>query len=259
MTSADLIDLGGNKYFQMDWEVAVPQQYIQDALVTARKMFDAHDVSLPGVGVFVRFGKIERGSWLSYHSAGKAFAAGQTAMFFEMPVTVPAGYSDAQLQDYLHIYQELISIFIRYYGARAHWGKNLDAIFELQRAVGTYDGRIEKMNLAVAQLDPYGVFASAFARRIGIVWPRESQGFSALTGSAERCGNGADPVCAYQTKRTYANSCRAAEAGAPANELIAGTCARYSWGSCSLIDSTTCVWDSKDHEQSAANPPLVSY
>jgi hypothetical protein len=127
MTSADLIALGDDKYFQMDWEVAVPQQYIQDALRAARRVFDAHDVSLPGVGVFVRFGKIERGSWLSYHSAGKEFAEGQTAMFFETPVAVPAGYSETELKDYLHIYQGLISLFVRHFGARAHWGKNLRA------------------------------------------------------------------------------------------------------------------------------------
>lgn len=174
MMSADLIRLGKDKYFQMDWEVAIPQQYIQDALQTARKVFDAHNVSLPGVGVFVRFGKIERGSWLSYHSAGREFAEGQTAMFFETPVAVPAGYSEEQLGDYLHVYQELISLFVRHFGARAHWGKNLDAIFELQHEVGTYAGRIEKMNEAVAQLDPRGVFANAFARRIGVRWPEES-------------------------------------------------------------------------------------
>ena len=34
----------------------------------------ADAIVLPGVGAFLRFGKIERGGWLSYHSAGKQFA-----------------------------------------------------------------------------------------------------------------------------------------------------------------------------------------
>ncbi|MET0286068.1 MAG: FAD-binding protein [Polyangiales bacterium] len=171
LTSADLIELGEHKYFQMDWEVAVPQQYMRDALQAARKIFDAHNVSLPGVGAFLRFGKIERGGWLSYHGAGKQFAEGQTAMFFETPVAVPAGYSDSELRDYLYVYQTMIELFVRHYGARAHWGKNLDGIFTLQQQVGTYEGRLERFNAAVAKLDPKGVFANAFAQRIGVRWP----------------------------------------------------------------------------------------
>ena len=259
MTSANLINLSEDKYFQMDWEVAVPQQYIQDALRTARRMFDAHDVSLPGVGVFVRFGKIEKGSWLSYHSAGKAFAEGQTAMFFETPVAVPAGYSEAELRDYLHIYQELISIFVRHFGARAHWGKNLDAIFELQRTAGTYAGRVEKMNQAVAELDPYGVFANDFARRIGVQWPNEQEGFSALTGEPDSCGVEADPQCAYESKRTFANLCRAQRAGVSSSGLLSGTCEALVWAPCSAFESTTCVWDRKAREQSVFAEPLARF
>jgi FAD/FMN-containing dehydrogenase len=174
LTSADLISLGEHKYFQMDWEVAVPQQFMHDALQAARATFDAHDVSLPGVGAFLRFGKIERGGWLSYHSAGKEFAEGQSAMFFETPVAVPAGYSADELDDYLHVYRGLIELFIRHFGARAHWGKNLDAIFDLQRQLGTYDGRLDMFNQAIARLDPGGVFKNAFATRIGVVYPSGS-------------------------------------------------------------------------------------
>ncbi|MFT3924043.1 MAG: FAD-binding protein [Myxococcales bacterium] len=259
MTSADLIALGDDKYFQMDWEVAVPQQYIGDALRAARQVFDAHDVSLPGVGVFVRFGKIEKGSWLSYHSAGADFAEGQTAMFFETPVAVPAGYSDAELRDYLRIYQGLIGLFIRHFGARAHWGKNLDEVFELQQGVGTYAGRLDKMNRAVAMLDPFGVFANDFARRIGIHWPRQTEGFDELTSEVQPCGVEADPKCAYQARVTYANGCRAQAAGEDAQGLLPGPCDGLIWEPCSAIDPRTCVWDRKQHEQSAFAPALVSY
>jgi FAD binding domain/D-arabinono-1,4-lactone oxidase len=260
MTSAALIDLRKDKYFQMDWEVAVPQQYIQEALRVARQVFDAHAVSLPGVGVFVRFGKIERGSWLSYHSAGKDFAEGQTAMFFETPVAVPVGYSESELADYLHIYQELISLFIRHFGARAHWGKNLDAIFELQSSLGTYAGRIEKMNQAVAELDPYGVFANAFGRRIGIRWPKQAEGFGALAGSASQsCGNEAEPQCAFATQVTFANRCRALRAGATMAGLIAAPCAALVWDKCSALEAETCVWDKKQREQSLLAPSLTRY
>ncbi|HEX6244982.1 MAG TPA: FAD-binding protein, partial [Polyangiales bacterium] len=209
LVSSDLIALGANKYFQMDWEVAVPEPYIQLALETARKVFDAHDVSLPGVGVFLRFGKIERGGWLSYHSSGRKFAEGQTAMFFETPVAVPAGYTQKQLDDYLHIYRELASLFIRHFGARAHWGKNSAALFAEQVKAGTYEGRLDKMNQAVGELDPYGVFANDFASALGIRWPKRDESFArALAGDTCDCGTESEPVCAYRDHHTYANRCR---------------------------------------------------
>jgi hypothetical protein len=212
------------------------------------------------VGVFVRFGKIERGGWLSYHSAGKDFAEGQTAMFFETPVAVPAGYSEAQLTEYLHIYQEMVSLFIRHFGARAHWGKNIDAIFDLQHQVGTYAGRIEKMNQAVAELDPYGVFANDFARRIGVRWPKESQGFGALIPDpAQPCGVEAETQCAYKTKVTYANRCRAGLDQVDPSVLLPGSCDALIWDKCSAFEAETCVWDKKAREQSIFAAALARY
>lgn len=262
MTSADLIELGGNKYFQMDWEVAVPQQYMADALAAARKMFDAHNVSLPGVGVFVRFGKVERGGWLSYHSAGKEFAEGETAMFFETPVAVPVGYSEVQLTDYLHIYRELIGLFVRHFGARAHWGKNLDSVFALQRSVGTYEGRIDKVNEAVAELDPYGVFANDFARRIGVTWPKQGQDFTlALGHGACSCGTEGPALgaCSFRDMNVFASPCRAACAGRGASDLLPGACSALLREPCSAFETTTCVYDRKAREQNPFVEPLVRF
>lgn len=260
MMSADLIRLEENKYFQMDWEVAIPQQYMADAVRVARQVFDAQDVSLPGVGVFLRFTKIEKGGWLSYHSAGKQFAEGQTAMFFEMPVAVPAGYSDAQLRDYMHVYQQLVSLFVRYYGARAHWGKNLDALFDLQRASGTYDGRIDKVNEVVAELDPYGVFSNAFASRIGVRWPNQNQNFAAELGQdACACDVSAEPVCDYRAGRTYANGCRASCAGLASAQLVSGPCAAYEIARCSAIDVRSCVWRKRGRTADRSSEPVLRF
>lgn len=260
MMSADLIQLDANKYFQMDWEVVIPQQYMADALRTAHRVFEAHRVSLPGVGVFLRFTKVEPGGWLTYHGAGKQFAAGETAMFFEAPVAVPVGYTDRQLRDYLNIYEQLISLFIRFYGARAHWGKNLDSVFDLQRVVGTYAGRIEKVNQVVAELDPYGVFANTFAQRIGISWPKRGEDFAAaLAQSTCTCDVSAEPVCAYATRVTYANSCRATCAGFPAAQLLTGACDAYEWRPCSLIDRRTCAYRKRGRTADPLDAPVLRF
>lgn len=170
--SGDLIALGPHKVFSTDLEVAIPQQHIRSALRLARQVFDAHHISLPGVGAFLRFTKIERGGWLTYHSAGEQFVEGETAMFFEMPVVIPVGFTDSQLRDYMYPYEELIGLFIRYFGARCHWGKDTARLFDVQSSHGTYAGRIEKVNAVLAELDPYGVFSNDFVRRIGMRWPK---------------------------------------------------------------------------------------
>jgi len=260
MVSADLIKLDTNKYFQMDWEVAIPQQYMADALRAARQVFTAQQVSLPGVGVFLRFAKIERGGWLSYHSAGKQFAEGQTAMFFESPVAVPAGYTDAQLKSYLHVYEQLMALFIRYYGARAHWGKNLDSLFDLERVAGTYAGRVEKMNQVVAELDPYGVFSNGFAERIGIVWPKRGENFAqALGGEACACDVNAEPVCDYKTHTTYANNCRATCKGVTSQQLVPGSCDAYEAVRCSLIAPQTCLYRKLGKNVDPTSTPVIRY
>jgi FAD/FMN-containing dehydrogenase len=243
MMSAALIPLENNKYFQMDWEVAVPEPHMAEALRIARRVFDAHDVHLPGVGVFIRFARIERGGFLTYHAAGGPFVEGQRAMFFETPVAVPAGYSDSQLREYLHVYEQLAALFIRYFGARAHWGKNLDSLFDLERALGTFGERLDGMNAAVAQLDPYGVFANRFAERAGIRWPKAGEDFArALGGSSCTCGVDAEPVCDYAARRTFANACRAACSGVAGAQLVRGACAELEFGDCSALDTRTCVW-----------------
>jgi hypothetical protein len=90
-------------------------------------------------------------------------------------------------------------------------------------------------------------------------WPRESEGFAALTASTDDCGVEAEPVCAYESRDTFANDCRAQLAGLAADELLPGPCAALRWETCSAFDSQTCVWDKKAYEQSSLVAPLVRY
>jgi DNA-directed RNA polymerase specialized sigma54-like protein len=181
-------------------------------------------------------------------------------MFFETPTAVPVGYSAAQLREYLFVYEQLATLFIRHFGARAHWGKNLDALFELQRAIGTYAGRIEPMNAAVAELDPYGVFANDFAERIGVRWPKRGENFATASGvNACACGVLAEPVCEYKTRHTFANVCRASCEHVDSSQLVPGTCAQLEWDTCSVLDSRTCVWRKQGAAADRGDSPLLAY
>ena len=116
------------------------------------------------------------------------------------------------------------------------------------------------MNAAVAELDPYGVFANRFAERAGIRWPKAGQDFArALGGSSCDCSVEAAPVCDYSTRRTFANACRAACSGLTGAQLISGACAQLQWDRCSPIDSQTCVWRKQGALADRTRAPELRY
>jgi UDP-N-acetylenolpyruvoylglucosamine reductase len=235
MMSASLIDLGKNVYFQMDWEVAVPQKHIQSTLEIARRVFRDQGVCLPGVGAFLRFGLVEKGGFLSYHGAGEAFNEGETALFFETPVTVPMGYSQDQLDAYLGVYRNLMTTLVERFGARAHWGKNRDELFAKQVAVGTYRTRMPEFNRAVAEMDPYGVFSNDYAKSVGVRWPHLGEDFTRVYGGKScGCSLEAAPVCDRRSKVDSTNECRARCAGSKTEDLLQDTCDRYKFVSVPL-------------------------
>ncbi len=177
MITSTLVD-GQDGFFQMDWEVAVPRanaaaamQYINNFLhgQNAKNL----DLRLPLVGVFTRYAKSEDHTLMAYTGTGGPFADNSHVVHIEMPIYVPAGFNQAQLDAYMAPFVEYVSVLIEEYGARAHWAKNREWTFDLQRQLGSfnYGDRLKKFNKAVATLDPNGVFANEYAKRIGIIYP----------------------------------------------------------------------------------------
>jgi hypothetical protein len=166
-------------FFQMDWEVAVPETRMNDAMAYIRRFVDGQNarnrmIRLPLVGMFLRFARIEDQTLMAYEGTGGPFVEGQYVVHVEMPIYVPVGFSAAQLEDYMSPFREYVTTLINTYGGRGHWGKNRDFIFPLQVANGSldYGGRLTRFRNVVRTLDPHGMFANALSTELGIVYPQ---------------------------------------------------------------------------------------
>ena len=180
ITSSKLIDTVGREMFQMDWELAVPQQNIQPAMEYVRKFTNGlnakgRDIPVPLIGIFVRFSKAEGNALMAYTGAGNGFENNSIVAHIETPIFVPVDLSAEQFAEYMSPYEELVRTLVTEYGARGHWGKNMhhnDAwLFELQRDNGSYGDHLQRFSAKVGELDPNGLFANRFAKAMGIEYP----------------------------------------------------------------------------------------
>lgn len=177
MITSTLVD-GQDGFFQMDWEVAVPRANAAAAMEYINRFLHGQnrknlDVRLPLVGVFTRYAKSEDHTLMAYTGTGGPFEDNSHVVHIEMPIYVPAGFSDAELEAYMAPFVEYVTVLIEDFGARAHWAKNREWAFDLQRELGVYDygKRLSRFNKVLAKLDPNGVFANEYAKRIGLEYP----------------------------------------------------------------------------------------
>ncbi|CAH0991918.1 hypothetical protein SIN8267_02033 [Sinobacterium norvegicum] len=185
MISSKLIDIVPREVFQMDWEVSVPAQnlqaameYLKDATNGANASGRELPVSL--IGMFIRFSKSEDTTLMAYTGTGGPFEDGTTTAHIETPIFVPVNLSEAEFDNYMAPYEEIMDTLVSQYGARGHWGKNMHSmdpwLFELQKTVGSYDydSRFQRFNEQVGQFDPNGMFANRAAKTLGIEYPNFS-------------------------------------------------------------------------------------
>jgi FAD/FMN-containing dehydrogenase len=159
MMSSELTDLQEG-IVQHDFELAIPAQNAAAAFAAARRYFDAEDLCFPLVGVFIRFARVEDESWLAHTGASGRFRVGDTAVFFEMPIYIPGGISEARMAEYLRPYKEWVRRLIVDFGARPHWGKNDAWVFDLQDPAVAYGDGWDTFRATITELDPDGMFAN---------------------------------------------------------------------------------------------------
>lgn len=154
--------------FQMDWELAVPASKAQAALKAIREHMNKNNTKLPLVGVFVRYAPSEDKTLMAYTvSDGDAWKNGETAVFFEMPVFIPVGFSDKKFEEYERQFSEFARMLIDKFSARPHWGKNRDWVFKYAKDAGAYPyiSRFRKVRM---KFDPNNIFANDYGRVLGI-------------------------------------------------------------------------------------------
>jgi FAD/FMN-containing dehydrogenase len=184
-------------FFQRNWEIAVPISKAQQALAAVRARFHKDHVCLPLVGVSLRVAPIEDISLIAHSSAYGDFKPGELAMFIELSVYQPTGFPLELQARYDAPYDEFGRVLLEDFSGRAHWGKNVDWLFELQRGLDVYGTNLDDFRQVADQMDPDGVFTNPFARNLGMDW-QDPVG-EAVRAPRVACGQGASP---------YLNSCR---------------------------------------------------
>jgi len=162
--------------FERDWEVFIPGSNAQLAIQTAKSYFQQNGVSLPLIGVFLRFAPAEDGTLIAHTVDQGQFAGNSTGMFFEMPVFLPKGMHCRDQARYEKVYSDLAEKLVSPpINGRAHWGKNRRSLFQLQRRLGVYGDNMTEFRRLVKLSDPNGMFANQFGVDIGLRWPNMTQ------------------------------------------------------------------------------------
>lgn len=155
-------------FFQMDWEIAVPKSRANAAMKAVLAHIRKNKICLPLVGVFLRFTPSLDETLMSHTTAYKDFVLNEPVVYIEMPVYLPVGFTPEMKQKYDSVFEEFATMLIRDHGARAHWGKNRDWVFGMQRDLDVYGDNLKKFQSVVTEMDPQGVFSNSFAESMGI-------------------------------------------------------------------------------------------
>ena len=161
----------GDEIVNIDWEIAVPEQYVHSALSAARSILAANNASVWEVGVLIRFTKVSKSSWLANTAAGGGFHEGDIAMYIEMPVIEPIDFAGSWLNWYEAPYKEVVEALIRSHGGRPHLGKNKRWAFELLRDHGDFGANVSGFNNGLESLGIGERFKNSFGTQLGIVFP----------------------------------------------------------------------------------------
>lgn len=146
-------------FFQMDWEIAVPASKAQAALKAIKKHTQQNFTCLPLVGVFIRFAPSESKTLIGHtHSDQNDWIDGEPAVFFEMPVYVPVGFSKERFEQYEKQFVDFAKLLIKDYSGRPHWAKNRDWTLNYAVEQGRYKNNLKSFYNVVNKFDPKGIF-----------------------------------------------------------------------------------------------------
>lgn len=154
-------------FFQMDWEIAVPASRAQAAMKAIQKHTQKNSTCLPLVGVFIRFAPSEDKTLIGHtYADGKDWKEGEPAVFFEMPVYVPTGFSKERFAQYENQYIEFAQMLIKDFSGRPHWGKNREWTLNYALEKGRYEKNLEAFFNVVKKFDPNRVFRNKFSTQM---------------------------------------------------------------------------------------------
>jgi hypothetical protein len=117
-------------------------------------------------GVVVRV-VISRDDTLLGHTAAlEGFTNGGLALVLDFLVYEPIGLTARARQELEAVWISLVKELIVRFGARPHWGKNQDWVFEFAIENGAYRDSLPRFVEQLRSLDANGTFSNAFTDRL---------------------------------------------------------------------------------------------
>jgi hypothetical protein len=155
-------------FFQMDWEIAVPASKAHLALKKVYAHLKENKICLPLVGVFIRYAPSEDKTLIAHTASGGNFKKGEPVVFIEIPTYLPVGFEGKRYKDYHQPYKDFAKFLIEDFNGRAHWGKNREWAFLLQKKINAYDNNFLKFQDVVNKMDPNRIFSNKLSTSLGI-------------------------------------------------------------------------------------------
>jgi FAD/FMN-containing dehydrogenase len=161
------------RFSDRDWEIAIPESEMDEALTYIKGQLEAHDLYNPAIGVVVRADRATRDTLIGSSAADSRVPEGERIFHVEFPVFWPYAFSPAQLARYEAPYAGMVMHLIANHRARPHLGKNREDIFWSAEAQASNAERRAILQGFIDERDPSGTFANEYLRRSGFSWPNE--------------------------------------------------------------------------------------
>lgn len=166
-------------FSQLEYEGGMPFSQIQAAVQYLNSIYDRDDVCQPLIGTIMRFDNADGNLILSGNHARNGINPGDRMVHLEFVEYWGYDLDEAGLEAFVNTpYREIITHLVENFDYWPHWGKNDEWVFQLPALQARNAPERAVFNAAIAQLDPYGVFANDFSRNAGFVSPQEGGNFA---------------------------------------------------------------------------------
>jgi FAD/FMN-containing dehydrogenase len=207
MTEITFRGLPQAKFSNRDWEVALPESEIDEALQYVKATLEAERLYNPAIGVVIRADRSSTDSLLASSAADSQVPAGERLYYIEFPIFWPYGFTPERHAAYEEPYARMTRTLIERHRARPHWGKNRGDIFSDPVTLASGAERRALFQPFIDEFDPFGVFANDFLRDAGFTWPQDGQDwvpdfFPEWAGARFTLRNAQDGRCLQDTGGT---------------------------------------------------------
>ncbi len=168
-------------FSQLEYEGAMPMSQIQNAVQYLKGIYDRDGVCQHLIGTIMRFDVADGDLLMSGNHARSGVAAGEQMVHLEFVEYMGYGLDDDGLEMWVSTpYTEIIKHLVDNFNYWPHWGKNDEWVFNEPSVMARNAPERVVFNSAIAQLDPYGVFATPASRRHGFISPQEGEDFAQI-------------------------------------------------------------------------------